>query len=60
MANSFQSINSGEAELKDYYNSGSQYEAIKRRRKKAMEKYGLQEEDKVGWDRVLDPSPNYE
>ena len=59
MADQFQGIESGKAELKDYYDVGSQYEAIKRRRKKAMEKQGLFDDEKYDWDRVPTPSPNY-
>lgn len=59
MANLFQGIDSGEAELKDYYDTGSQYEAIKRRRKKAMEKYGLTDDPKYDWEKVPDPDKEY-
>lgn len=56
MANSFQTIDSGEAELKDYYDIESQYEAIKRRRKKAMEKQGIFEDEKYDFDTVPKPT----
>lgn len=59
MSDSFQGINSGQGELKNFYEGESQYEAIRRRRKKAMEKQGLTEEDKYDWDETLKPSPNY-
>lgn len=55
MANNFQDILSGKPELKDYYGTDSQYEAIKKRRKKAIEKYGIEDEDKVGYDKVPKP-----
>ena len=58
--NQFQSTQSGSAELKDYYGSESQYEAIKRRRKKAMEKQGIFEEPDYDYKRVEKPSPDYE
>lgn len=59
MANNFQDTLSGEAELKDYYDSGSQYEAIKKRRKKAMEKFGIELEDEVGFNKVSKPIEDY-
>lgn len=59
MANEFQDISSGQGELKNFYEGESQYEAIKRRRKRAMDKQGLIEEEKYDWDEVRDPDPNY-
>lgn len=55
MPNNFQSITSGEPELKDYYNQESQYEAIKKRRKRRLQKEGLTEDDAVGYDTVPKP-----
>lgn len=55
MPNNFQSITSGEPELKDYYNQESQYEAIKKRRKRRLQKEGLTEDDTVGYDTVPKP-----
>ena len=59
MANEFQDISSGQGELKNFYEGESQYEAIKRRRKKAMEKQGLFEEDKYDWDEITPSNPKY-
>ena len=59
MANDFQDTLSGKAELKDYYNQESEYEAIKRKRKKAMEKNGLLEDDSLEYDKVNKPLPDY-
>lgn len=60
MANNFQDTLTGKAELKDYYGAESQYEAIKKRRKKAIEKYGIEDEDKVGWDKTPKPIEDQE
>lgn len=59
MSDAFQGINSGQGELKNFYEKESQYEAIKRRRKKAAEKNGIIEEEKYDWDEVTNPAPNY-
>ena len=40
----FQSVNSGNGSLKDFYDE-SAYEAVRRRRKKSLEKTGLQTDD---------------
>lgn len=48
--NSFQTIDSGQPELKDDYESA--YEAIRRRRKKNLEKYGVEEDEKIDRDEV--------
>jgi len=51
-----QTITSGTAELKDYYDPyNSTYEAIKRRRKKRMEKEGLPEPVNQDFDMVPNP-----
>lgn len=60
MADSFQGIQSGQGELKNFYEDESQYEAIKRRRKRAMEKQGLFDDEKYDWDRVMNPNPDYQ
>lgn len=55
MPDSFQSIQSGQGELKDYYGE-SMYEALRRRRKKNAEKFGLDEDtDEVNRDKIKDP-----
>lgn len=56
MADNFQTIQSGKAELKDYYGNESTYEAIRRRRKKSIEKLGIEEEiDEDSRQEVPDP-----
>lgn len=45
MANSYLNTQTGQPELKDYDSTESVYEALKRRRKKAMEKVVPQEVD---------------
>lgn len=59
MPDDFQNIKSGQGELKNNYEGESQYEAIKRRRKKAMEKQGLSDDTIYDWNETLDPSPEY-
>ena len=59
MPDNFQGINSGQGELKDFYEDDSQYEAIRRRRKRAAEKEGIILEDKIAFDTVPKPNPKY-
>ena len=57
MANDFQSMTTGQPELKDYYDPyASTYEAIKKRRKKAMENKGL--EDQNDYSATFEKVPN--
>lgn len=56
MPDNIQNINSGGAELKDYYDPyNSTYEAIKRRRKKRMEAQGLEMGDDTDFDKTPNP-----
>lgn len=56
MANNPQTIQSGSGELKNFYDDSSTYEAIKRRRKKAAEKSGIDETPDYDWNEVPDPN----
>lgn len=59
--NNFQSIASGSAELKnDYGGQGSVYEAVRRRRKKLVEKEGINSENDSETDRTSIPVPDDE
>lgn len=59
MANNPQSITTGEAELKDYYDPyGSMYEAVKRRRKKTMSNKGLVDDEDYGATFEKVPNPD--
>lgn len=57
--NDFKSIQSGKAELKDYYPDNSKKEsiseALKRRRKKSIEKFGLESDDEI--DKTKEEKP---
>lgn len=58
MPDNIQSISTGEAELKNYYEPyNSVYEAIKRRRKKRMTKEGIlnQDNESTDFNKVPDP-----
>lgn len=56
VADNLQTINTGEAELKNYYEPyNSTYEAIKRRRKKRMAKEGLDLEEDTDFNKVPNP-----
>lgn len=56
MPDNIQNTQTGGAELKDYYQPyNSTYEAIKRRRKKRMEKQGIQDQESSEFDLVPNP-----
>lgn len=56
MPDNTQTIQTGAAELKDYYDPyGSVYEAIKRRRKKRMQDQGLDLKDEPDFDKQMNP-----
>lgn len=59
MSDSYQNIDSGQSELKNFYSADeSQYEAIRRRRKRLLEKMGIDEDD-GSRDKTPSPSPEY-
>ncbi len=56
MPDNLQNIQSGQGELKNYYDPyNSTYEAIKRRRKKRMESEGIDLPDSAEFDQVPNP-----